>query len=305
MAGAVRRRRRLRHALRARRGRARRGRRGARLGGPRVRARASSSARCRRPASGCRRDWALQDPEDYVDVLRDGGARGRRRGGRRRPSDGRRDRDRLHRLDPAAGARRRHAAVRASTSFARPPARLPEAVEAPRRPGAGRPHQRRSPPSAASRGWRATAGGSPRSGSSPRRCRCSRRTPRSTSAMDRWIEARRLDRLAALRATRRATRAPRATRASARTARYPSARLPRGARRALRRLRRGQARAARSRALGARAGGLTRAGGARGPGCPRASPSRSATSTRTSPRPPRRRSSRARCSRSWAPRRAT
>ena len=43
----------------------------------------------------------------------------------------------------------------------------------------------------------------------------------------------------------------------------------------------------------------------RGPGCRRASRSRSATSTRTSPRRPRRRSSPARWSRSWAPPPAT
>ena len=86
---------------------------------------------------------------------------------------------------------------------------------------------------------------------------------------------------------------------------YPSARLPRGARRALRRAssptssraRRSRARRPRRRA--------DRRRRRRGPACPRASRSRSATSTRTSPRPPPRRSSRARCSRSWAPRPAT
>ena len=57
--------------------------------------------------------------------------------------------------------------------------------------------------------------------------------------------------------------------------------------------------------LGDRAGGLTAAGGRRGPGCPRASRWPSATSTRTSPCRPRRRSSPARWSRSWAPRPAT
>ena len=40
-----------------------------------------------------------------------------------------------------------------------------------------------------SRGCRATAGSSPASGSSPRACSCSRRTPRSTTRMDHWVEA--------------------------------------------------------------------------------------------------------------------
>ncbi len=61
------------------------------------------------------------------------------------------------------------------------------------------------------------------SGSSPRRCRCSRRTPerlRGDAALGR---GRRLDRLAAHRRATCATPAPPATRASCRTARYPSA----------------------------------------------------------------------------------
>ena len=104
-----------------------------------------------------------------------------------------------------------------SPEFARAAARLAEALEAPRRAGAGGPHQRRSPPSAASRGWRATAAGSPPSGSSRRRCRCSRRirssTPRPTAGSRPPTGS-----SGSSAASRRATPAPPATRASSRTA---------------------------------------------------------------------------------------
>ena len=102
--------------------------------------------------------------------------------------DGRRHRHRLHRLHGPADAGRRHAAVRAARA-ARPAARLREAVEAPRRPAARRPDQRRWRTSAASRGSAGTAARSPPSGSSPRGCSCSRRTRRSTRRAERWIEA--------------------------------------------------------------------------------------------------------------------
>ena len=139
------------------------------------------------------------------------------RRGRDRPRAGHRHRDRLHRVHHAADARRRHAAVRAAAAR-RPPARLREAVEAPRRPAPGRPHQRARGASAASRGCRATAAGSPRSGSSPRPCSCSRRT-REIYAPDGSLgRGRRLDRLAARAAATSATPAPPATRASIRTA---------------------------------------------------------------------------------------
>ena len=67
-----------------------------------------------------------------------GAGRGRRR--RDRPRRRRRHRHRLHRLHDGADARRRHPAVRAA-GVRRPPARLREAVEAPRRAAAGRPDQ--------------------------------------------------------------------------------------------------------------------------------------------------------------------
>ena len=84
----------------------------------------------------------------------------------------------------------------------------------------------------------------------------------------------------------------------------PVARVPGGARRALRRVRRRQDRwpAARS---SARAPATSPPRPRAGPACPRGSRWRSATSTRTSPPRPRRRSSPARCSRSWARRPAT
>ena len=104
------------------------------------------------------------------------------------PADVDRHRHRLHRLHRAADARRRHAAVRARR-VGRPPARLRQALEAPRRPAAGRPHQRARRGARASPGWRATAAGSPPSGSSPRRCSCSRRTREVYAATERWIEA--------------------------------------------------------------------------------------------------------------------
>ena len=79
------------------------------------------------PASGERLppDWALQDPEDYLEVLREAVPAALRGGGRRRRRR-HRHRDRLHRLDAAAGARRRHAAVPRSTSFRERPHAYPK-----------------------------------------------------------------------------------------------------------------------------------------------------------------------------------
>ena len=92
-------------------------------------------------------DWALQDPNDY---LRGVPARRPRRPPAERRRSGRRHRPghRLHRLHHAAHHGRRHAAV-LPARVARPPARLGQAVEAPRRPARGRPAQRRSPASRA------------------------------------------------------------------------------------------------------------------------------------------------------------
>ena len=134
------------------------------------------------PGTGRRlpHDWALQVPSDYLDVLRNAVPKAVAMSGlsRRRHH---RHRHRLHRLHRAADARRRHAAVRAARA-ARPPARLRQAVEAPRRAAAGRPDQRARRTSGASPGSGGTAAGCPRSGSSPRACSCWRRTRRSTRA---------------------------------------------------------------------------------------------------------------------------
>ena len=153
----------------------------------RVRARRRSSDRCRPPASRCRRTGRCRCPRTSVDVLRHAVPAALAAAGVD-PAAGHRHRHRLHRVHGAAGARRRHAAVRAA-EFADRPHAYAEAVEAPRRPAAGRPDQRARRTSAASRGSPATAARSPRSGSSPRRCSCSRRTRRSTPRTDRWIEA--------------------------------------------------------------------------------------------------------------------
>ena len=85
-------------------------------------------------------DWALQDPADWT--LRAGRGRpGRGQGRGHRPGPGDRHRHRLHRVHLHAGAGRRHAAVPAARA-GRAPARLPQAVEAPRRPAARGPDQR-------------------------------------------------------------------------------------------------------------------------------------------------------------------
>ena len=107
-------------------------------------------------ASGFPGEWALQVPNDYRDVLRQRRARGDRRR-RDRPGRGRRDRHGLHRLHHGAGAGRRHPAERAA-GLRRPPARLRQALAAPRRAGPGRPHQRAGRRAGRDAGCRATAG---------------------------------------------------------------------------------------------------------------------------------------------------
>ncbi len=254
------------------------------------------------PATGERLppSWALQDPDDYREVLRSAVPAAVAAAG----------------VDPATVVgigtdftastplpvlRDGDAAVRAAR-VPRPAARLPEAVEAPRRAGAGRADHRarggarRAVAAAlrradlvrvAVREGAAGAGGGPGD-------------LRGGGALDR---GRRLDRLAAVRRGD-AQRVHRRLQGHPPGRRVPDRGLPRRARRALRRLRGGQARAP---AVAARRARRRRSPPRRraGPGCPRASPSRSATSTPTSPRPPRRRSSPARWWRSWAPRPAT
>ena len=105
------------------------------------------------------------------------------------PGDDRRDRHRLHRLDPASRSTRDGTPLcraRTASSTARTPTRSSgSTTRRSRRPSASR----RWRPSAASRGSRATAAASPPSGSSRRRFRCSRRIARSTRRPSRWIEA--------------------------------------------------------------------------------------------------------------------
>ena len=128
----------------------------------------------------------------------------------------------------------------------RPSARLREAVEAPCRAAqadrinALAARARR----AVDRALRRPA--SPRSGSSPRGCSCSRRIPSSTPHGP-LGRGRGLDRLAAVRHATSATRAPPATRASTRTARTRRADFLAALDPRLRRLRRRQARRSRSR----------------------------------------------------------
>ena len=154
--GPVRGRRRLRHADGARRRGPRRRRREL---GTAVHAYRHGVIDQRLPVSGeaLPPDWALQDPDGLRRVDR-----------RRRPRRGRRRRRRRRRRSSASAptsprarwCRRSPTARRCAqlAEFKDRPARLREAVEAPRRPAPGRSHQRSSPPAAASRGWRATAG---------------------------------------------------------------------------------------------------------------------------------------------------
>ena len=95
-------------------------------------------------------------------------------------------------------------------------------------------------PSAARRGWPATAARSRRSGSSPRRCRCSRRTRRSTPGPS-AASRRPTGSSGSSAGSRPATPAPPATRAIYPDGGYPSRRLPRRAQPGLRRLRGDQA----------------------------------------------------------------
>ena len=173
------------------------------------------------PGTGRRlpHDWALQVPSDYLDVLRNAVPKAVAMSGlsRRRHH---RHRHRLHRLHRAADAGRRHAAVRAARP-ARPPARVREAVEAPRRAAAGRPDQRARPRAGRALDPAGTAAGCPRSGSWPRVCSCWRRTRRSTRAPSAGSR-RPTGSCGSCAEPTCATSAPPATRRSTRTAGYPS-----------------------------------------------------------------------------------
>ena len=245
-------------------------------------------------------DWALQDPEDYRDVLREA-VPGRGAGGRHRPGPGDRHRHRLHRLHRAAGPARRHPAVPGARAGG-PPARLPQAVEAPRGPAPGGPDQRAGPRAgrAVDRPVRrqdllgvAVRQGAPAAGGGPGHLPAG-------GPLDRGG---RLDHLAAVR-HRDPQRLHRRVQGHLPGRPLPLGGLPRRAEPRLRQLRRGQAGPS-GVAAGGPGGRADRRGGRRGRGCPRASPSPSATWTRTSPRPPPTPSRLVRWWPSWAPRPAT
>ena len=186
----------------------------------------------------------------------------------------------------------------------RPPARLRQAVEAPRRPAAGRPDQRAR--RRARRAWLPRYGGLISSEwEFAKGLQILEEDPEVYAAMDALGRGRRLDRLAAVPARTSATPAPPATRGSTRTARYPSRGLPGRAQPRLRGLRRRQARAPRSASSAQRAGRLT-AEAAAWTGLPRGHRRGRRQRRRARHRAGRATpSSRARWSRSWARRPAT
>ena len=130
---------------------------------------------CPPRARSCRRTGRCRTPRTGSSVLRDavpGRGRGRRRR-RRARSSASRPTSPPRRRCPCSPTARRCAELRRVRASARTRTRsCGSTTPRSRRPTAST----RSPPSAASRGWPATAGASRPSGSSPRRCRCSRRT---------------------------------------------------------------------------------------------------------------------------------
>ena len=185
----------------------------------------------------------------------------------------------------------------------RRPARLRQALEAPRRPAAGRPHQRAGPQ--ARRGLAAAVrrpdllGVGVRQGPGAARGGARRSTPRWRTSSRRPTGS-----SGSCAAATSATPAPPATRASTRTAPTRRRDFLAELNPDFADLRRGQARRP-DRPAGRGRRHADRRRPPRGPACPRASPSPSATSTRTSPHRPPTRSASARWSRSWAPRPAT
>ena len=123
-------------------------------------------------------DWALQVPSDYVDVLRRAVPEALAAAGVRAGDVIGIGTD-FTACTVLPGPRRRDAAVRAAR-VRRAPARVREAVEAPRGPAAGRPDHRARAGARRALAAPLRRAGSRRSGSSPRGSSCSRRTRRST-----------------------------------------------------------------------------------------------------------------------------
>ena len=148
---------------------------------------ASSRTRCPAPGGGCRTTGRCRCPSDYVDVLRDAVPKAVAASGVA--------------ADDVIGIGTDFTACTVLPTladgtplcelpeFAGPPARVREAVEAPRRPAAGRPDQRAGPRARRAVDRPVRRASCPRSGSWPRACSCSRRTRRSTRATERWVEA--------------------------------------------------------------------------------------------------------------------
>ncbi len=125
----------------------------------------SSTPSCRGPASALGHDWALQDPDDWVKVLDEGVPdvlEQARRAAEQVVGLGV-DFTSCTVLPVSADGEPLCRAER----WREPAARVAQAVEAPRRPAGRRPAQRGRARARASRSWSATAGGSPRSGTSP------------------------------------------------------------------------------------------------------------------------------------------
>ena len=276
------RRRRLRHAVGARPGRAGQRRRRARRAPSTSTPHAVMSEQLAPAARSCPPDWALQDPDDYIEVLRHA-VPAARRGAGRRPRQ---------RSSASAPTSPPAPCCRCSPT-ARRCAELPAWREHPHayvklwkhhaaQPQADRINDARRT-SAASRGSRRYGGRISSEWEFAKALQLLEEDPEVYARDGPLGRGRRLDHLAAVR-RRDAQRVHRRLQGHLPGRPLPERGLPGRAQPALRRLRRRQAEPAIAPARRAR-GLADRAGGGAGPACPRASRSRSATSTRTSPRP--------------------
>ena len=145
-------------------------------------------AAARHRARGCRRTGRCRSPRTTASVLREAvpdGARGR-------PAS---TPTRWSASPPTSPPARSCRSTRDGTPLcrarraSRAPARVPEALEAPRRPAARRPHQRGSPPSAASRGWPRYGGRISSEWQFAKGLQLLEEDPEIYARADRWIEA--------------------------------------------------------------------------------------------------------------------